>query len=405
MTELALEGVRVADFSWVFAGPLCTRYLASMGAEVIKIESRRRPDGYRVGPARDESGAPLLNRAANFNLLAYSKKSLSLDLSKPEAIALAKRLIAISDLVVENFGAGFMERMGLAYEDLKQMKPEIIMASSSGLGRTGPESHFVAYGQTLHAYSGLTSLTGYVGGPPRGLSGAFSDPLTGTVEVLGVLAALYHRRMTGEGQYLDLSMAEATVSHLPEATLDYLVNERTGGCLGNEDAVMAPHGVYRCKGEDAWVAIAVGTEAEWQGLCRALEHPAWIRDPKFSEATLRWQHRDELDQHLESWTRARDRFQAMHVLQREGVPAGPVFDARDAVEDPQLRARGFYVELDHPEVGRKLYVGLPWKLSPDHDVRYEPPPLLGEHSAYVCKELLGLSDAEFSYLVEAEVIY
>ena len=406
MTEPALKGLRVTDFSWVYAGPLCTRYLASLGAEVIKIESQRRPDQFRVtGMLRDESGKPSLNKAPGFNLLSYSKKSVSLDLSKPEGIVLAKRLIEISDLVVENYGPGVMEKMGLSYEEVRKIKPDIIMVSSSGMGRTGPQSHYVAYGQALQANSGLTYITGYPGGPPRGVSAPYSDPLTGTTEVLGILAALYHRRMTGEGQYLDLSMTEATITNIPEATLDYLWNGRSQEVVGNDDPIMAPHNVYPCLGDDRWVAIAVSNEEEWQGLCKSLGEPAWTKDERFADQFLRWQHRAEMDKHIGEWTKDKDRYDVMRMLQEQGVPAGPVFDAQDTMEDPHLNARGLFIDLNHAEVGPKRYIGVPWHLSPDSSIIYEPPPLLGQDSEYVLKDLLKLSDSEYKQLVAEEVIY
>lgn len=405
MTELALSGVRVADFSWVWAGPLCTRYLASMGAEVIKIESRKKPDGFRLGGGKDAEGNPLLNQAPNFNLLAYSKKSVSLDLSRPEGIEWAKRLVAISDLVVENYGTGAMERMGLGYEELRKIRPDVILVSSSGFGRTGPEAGYVAYGNTIQAYSGINAVTGYRGEPPRGIGSAFSDPLTGTTEILGVLAALYHRHLTGEGQHVDLSMVEATVSHLPEAVMDYILNGRERGPQGNDDDACAPHGVYRCRGDDAWIAIAVQDEEEWGALRCALGEPAWAAEPRFADAASRVCNRQLLDQHIEEWTRNLDRVEAMEILQEAGVPAGPVYNARDVAEDAHMRERGLFVELDHPELGPKLYVGHPWKLLPDDNARYERPPLLGEHSEYVLKELLGASDSEFDRLVNERVLY
>ncbi len=405
MTLMALSGVRVADFSWVWAGPLCTRYMASMGAEVIRIESKQRPDQWRVGSGKDENGEPLWNQTPNFNLINYSKKSVSLNLGRPEAIELAKRIVAISDIVVENFGVGAMERMGLGYEDLKLIKSDIILVSSSGFGQSGPLANYVAYGSAIQAYSGINHVTGYRDEPSRGIGGGYSDPLTGTTEILGLLAALYHHRVTGQGQHIDLSMVEATAFHLPEAILDYLVNHRDRGPQGNEDDIKAPHNVYPCSGDDRWIAIAVGTEDEWMGLCRALGNPTWANDPRYGSVSSRWQNRQTLDEHVREWTKGRDRLETTELLQSEGVPAGPVQDARDVVEDLHMRARGAFVEIDHPELGPKLYAGHPWKLLPDDNARYEPAPLIGEHSEYVCKELLGVEDSEFNRLVKEKVIY
>ena len=295
--------------------------------------------------------------------------------------------------------------MGLSYEELKVLRPGVIMVSSSGFGQTGPLAGYAAYGSAIQSYSGINHITGYRGQPPRGIGGAFSDPLTGTTELFGVLAALYQRQLTGEGQHLDLSMVEATVAHLPEAVLDYLINGRDQGPQGNDEDGLAPHGVYRCAGDDTWIAIAVQNEEEWQGFCRALGNPLWAAEKKYTDASSRWQNRKELDHHVEAWTKDRDRFQAMEILQQEGVPSGPVFDARDVAEDPHMRERGLFVELDHPELGPKLYVGHPWKLLPDDNARYERPPLLGEHSEYVYKDLLGMNDEKFDRLVQQKIIF
>lgn len=385
----ALKGIRVVDFTWVFAGPLSTRYLASMGAEVLKVESQAHPDTTR----------------ANVTNFHYSKKSVTINLSTPEGLDIVRRLIAVSDVVVENYGPGVTEKLGLTYADLKRINPALILISCSGFGRTGPESHYVAYGQTLQAYSGLTYATGYPGSPPRGLSAPLTDMITGTSAVLGVLSALYHRRKTGEGSHIDLSMLEATSAQLPEPILEYLVAGRDRGSLGNDDAVMAPHAVYRCKGEDAWLAIAVGSEEEWRGLCQALENPAWCADPRFGSAELRRDHKKELDQCLDAWTRQGDRFELMHLLQRHGVPAGVVCDARDVVENPHHKERGFFIELNDHTIGRKRFVGQPWRLTPDNEVCYEPAPLFGEDNLYVYCQVLGIPRAEYQRLVNTQIVY
>ena len=388
-TKPALDGVRVADFSWVLAGPLCTRYLASLGAEVIKIVSQVRPDSLWSGP----------------NNLYYSKKSISLNLSTPEGLDIARQVIAVSDILIENFGTGAMDRLGLTYENLKKINPGLIYVSSSGFGRTGPARTYVAYGMTIQAYSGLTHLTGYPGGPPRGVNAALSDPITGTTALLGILAALHHRRTTGEGQYIDLSMVEATVAHLAEPVLEYLVAGKSLASVGNDDPAMAPHGVYRCKDDDTWIAVAVGNDEEWEGLCRAMGNPSWSADPRFVHASGRHEHRQELDQLVDAWTKHGDRFELMHLLQRNGVPAGPMYNSRDAVEDPHLNERGLFVELDDPIVGRKKFIGVPWRLSPDNELNYRPAPAPGQDTEYIYKEVLGISDVNYQRLVEQKVAY
>lgn len=385
----ALAGIRVVDFTWVFAGPLCTRNLGAMGAEVIKIESQTHPDPARRRP----------------NQYSISKKSASLNLTTPRGRELAHELIAHSDVVVENLGPGVPERLGFTYAQLKRLNPRIILVSCSGFGRTGPESHYVAYGQTLHAYSGLTYLTGYPGGPPRGIASPLTDQIAGTVATLGTLAALYYRRRTGKGTFVDCSMLEATAAQLPEGLIGYLANGHDVGSLGNTDPCMAPHDVYRCRGQDKWIAIAVTNDAEWRGLRDALGQPELLADPRYETAAGRLKNRHVLDRAIEECLRQRDRDETMHLMQRCGVPAGGVYNAGDVCADPQLEARGFFIELDEPSVGKARFVRLPWLLSPDGGVRYTPVPAVGEHNAYVYRELLQISEDAYIELVNDNVVY
>lgn len=400
---LPLEGIRVADFSWVLAGPLCTKYLGCMGAEVIKIESYDRPDYYRNRqPFAD--GKPGLNRAGSFNNINFSKKDCTLNLKHPRALELAKRIISISDVVVENFAGGVMERLGLDYENLKKLRPDIIMMSSSGLGKAGPGKDFVAYGTTLHAFTGLTGLTGYEDGEPRGIGGTWVDPVTGTVEAYAIAAALYYRKRTGEGQYIDLSMAEVQIGLMPEAVMDYIMNGRVQRPRANQDDWMAPHSVFPARGEDKWVAIAVSNDEEWKALCKAIGQPQLADDPRFGDALSRWKNQKQLDPIIGAWTKDYTHYEAAAILQKAGVPAGPSLDPAEVAEDEHLRKRGFIVTLDHPEVGVRDYAGLPWKISgvPRPFVKYAP--LIGEHNEYVFHELLGLPMPEVKHLVEDRAI-
>lgn len=398
-----LQGIRVADFSWVLAGPICGRYLAAMGAEVIKIESSRRPDQTRTG-VMGEDGRPLLNRSPNFNVNNYSKLSCTIDLTRKEGQQLAREIVQVSDIVLENFGYGVMERFGLGYDELRKIRPDIIMLSSSGLGRTGPERNYVAYGHTLHAYAGVTAITGYHGGPPRGVGGVWSDPVTAVTATFAVLAALHHRAMTGEGQFIDLSMGEATAALLVEPLLDYQLNGRVWGVRGNDHEVWAPHGCYPCKGEDRWIAIAVTNDHQWQALCEVLGAAELRTDPRFATATRRWHHRRDLDQQVAERTRAWDAWDLTHRLQEVGVPAGPSLDVEQFVHDSHIKERGFLLTVEHPEVGARLVPRLPWRMDPAVTERYEHAPLLGEHNEYVFRAVLGLPDHKYAHLVETGVI-
>jgi benzylsuccinate CoA-transferase BbsF subunit len=402
MSQLPLEGYRVADFSWVIAGPYCTQWLAVMGAEVIRIESGQHTDiNRRIGPFADDING--VNRSGLWNGLNLSKKSCTLNLTDPRAVEIAKEIVKISDVVVENFGYGMMERFGLAYPLLRELKPDLVLVSSSGLGKTGPYKAFTAYNEQFVGYGGLASLTGYPDGSPQMIGGVWADHLTGTYLAIAVLAALHHRSQTGEGQYIDMSMTEAVMSQIPEGIMDYTMNQRVRGCVGNRDDVMAPHNVYPCKGEDKWVAIAISTDEEWEALCQVMGNSGWSNEERFSNASNRWENQEELDRLIGDWTRTHTSFEVMEMLQHAGVAAGPSLNMEEMANNPHLQERGFYVAPDHPEVGQRTLAGLPWKLS-DSSARVEPPPVLGEDNEYVFCELLGMSDEEFATLVGEGVI-
>ncbi len=277
-------GVRVVDFTWVIAGPLTSKHLALLGAEVIRLESARR--------------AEFRERGGGYALLNDNKKSCSLDLSRPRARELAREIVRRSDVVVENFGSGVMERLGLGYESPRQVRPDLVMLSCSGLGRSGPDRDKVAYGTLLQLVSGWSMLQGPAGSEEILIGSAWTDPLAAACGAFAVLAALHHRRRTGEGQYIDLCMAEATLCGIPGAPMDYSMNRRLPRRLGNADAVLAPHACYPCKGEDQWIAISVHSEAEWRGLRQAMGNPAWAEDERFADMPGRKGHEQDLDRRI-----------------------------------------------------------------------------------------------------------
>jgi len=403
MEKLPLDGVRVADFSWVIAGPYATMWLAVMGAEVVRIETNQHIDVNRRGQPF-AGGIAGENRSGLWNSLNFAKLSCNLNLAKPKAADLARQLVSISDVVVENFAYGQMARFGLGYAELRKLKPDLILVSSSGVGRTGPERGYVSYNEQLVAYSGLASLTGNIGGAPTNVGGFWADHLSATALAFAILAALRHRTRTGEGQDIDISMTEAVMSQLPQGLMDYAMNKRVPVPLGNRDAVMVPHGVYHCKGEDKWVAIAVSTEEEWRSLCQAMGDPPWTREKKFADPASRRQNLSELDDNINAWTRERSHYEVMEILQGVGVAAGPSVDIEELVNDPHLREREFFVSPNHLETGRLSLPGLPCKLSAHPTLNYAPSPLLGQHNEYVFLELLGLSDQEFAELIGEGVI-
>lgn len=403
MQKLPLEGIRVIDFSWAIVGPHATQWMAVMGAEVIRIESSLRSGLFRrVDIGAD--GKPGLNREAPFNTYNYAKKSCTLNMARPKALEIAKELIKISDVVVDNYAYGVMERMGLGYANLKQLKSDLVVLSSSIPGRSGPDREYFGWGPAGVAFTGLNHMTGYPQGKPERMGGAYPDPLGALYGFFAILAALHHRSKSGEGQFIDLSVYEVVLAQLPEAVLDYAMNGKVRGRVANRDDFMAPHGVYRCRGEDKWVAIAVSSDEEWQALCHAMGDPPWSREERFSSALSRWQYQDELDRLIEGWTTEHSHYEVMEMLQRAGVAAGPSLSPQELMSDPHLKERGFFLEMDHPEVGRRLMVGLPARLSSNPFLNYEHSPLLGEHNQYVFGELLGLSPGELSRLEEEGVI-
>ncbi len=398
-----LTGIRVCDFTWVWAGPFCTLQLAHMGAEVIRIESARRICILRNLPPWAE-GQPGINRSGYFNQYNQGKKSITLDLSKPEGVQLAKRLVAISDVAAENFAAGVIDRLGLGYEALREVKPDIIMISMSGYGRTGPEAGYVSYGPAQVPLSGLSSLTGYAGWPPMHVGISYGDPTAGLHAAFALLAALLYRERTGEGQYIDMSQWESTMVVIGEGIMDYTMNGTQPPRMGNRVPHMAPHGVFRCAGEDRWVSIACGSDAEFEALARVIGHPELASDPRFRTLADRKAHEDELESIVEAWTSARDPFEVTRLLQAARVAAFPPLMNRELAEDPHLNQRGFFVEKEHPEVGVRQHVGIPWRMSETPCQVTRAAPVLGQDNDYVYGELLGLSSAQIADLKAREVI-
>jgi benzylsuccinate CoA-transferase BbsF subunit len=403
MASLPLAGIRVADFGWILAAPQCTAWLGVMGAEVIRIESHLRPDIIRfIGQdpqnLKGPDGSPL------FNGLNYSKKSITLNLGHPQGAALAREIVRRSDIVVENFTSGVMKRWGLSYEDLCQVKPDLIMISGTPVGQYGPDSHCVGWGPITQASAGICHLTGYTDGPPVSLGGSWPDYMVGVVLAYATLAALYCHRRTGKGQYIDLAMAEVVTAMLPEAIMDYVMNGRDQGRQGNHDVVLVPHNVYRCHGEDHWVAIAVESEEEWRNLCQAVGRPEWLEDKRFKDRSSRKAHERELDVLLTAWTRKRSYIEVMQLLQNAGVAATPVYDTESLIADPQFQHREYLVSPGHPVTGNHSVAGIPGKYSAI-EPRYTPAPCLGQENEDVCRNLLGLSRAEIARLQEEKVMY
>ncbi len=405
----------MTDLSMWFAGPMCTRLLADMGAEVIKIESTRHIDPWR-GPAvitpelaaRLPEGTVIGERPYNcspgFNLQNRNKLGITLDLTTETGRAVFKRLVAISDVVVENYSPRVMASLGIDYPVLKEIRPDIILMSLPALGRTGPDRDKIAFGQTIDCLSGMAALTGYPGEGPMLQSGlSYGDPLSGMNAAFAILAALHHRRRTGRGMHIELSQVEGVIAFNADSIMDYVMNGRVRGRMGNRHRTAAPHGCYRCRGEDKWAVIAITSDTVWRRFCRAIGSPAWTKDERFADAVGRYRHQDELDRLVEAWTVCHDHYQVMEVLQRAGVPAGPVLEADELLAEPHLNARGIFETVTHPEAGTHPYVGMYARFSRTPGSIRRPAPCLGEHNEYVLGGLLGMSAGEIARL-EAEGI-
>ena len=390
MNDLPLNGIRVVDLSWIIAGPTSTRFLAGMGAEVIKVGSARRPD--------PSTGSP------PFQAYNQSKSYCSLNISDPKGLELVKQLLAISDVVIENFAVGVIERLGLSYDVVRAHRPDIIMVSSSGTGHTGPDKDYVAYGSLLQHYTGWNSISGNPQGEPVA-GGLWAAPWVGMELAMVTAAALNNRAITGQGQYVDFSMAEALSAALPGAILDYQMNDRVPELMGNRDALYAPHGVYHCAGSDRWVASAITNDEEWNSLCHLIQRPDLGVDPRFASLEGRRKYQDDLDAAISQWTIQYEDYEAMRLLQDAGVPSGPSLDIGRVFDESQLRDSGYLKPLQMRDGELRDLPGLPWRFDGVEGPNLTEAPVLGQHNEYVYQELLGLSVDETNRLVEKRAIY
>lgn len=403
MADLPLSGVRVLDFTWAWAGPFCTMQLAHLGAEVIRLETSKRVCVTRaIPPFADNIPGP--NRAGYFNQYNQGKRSVLLNLAKPEAQEIARQLVRHCDVAVQNFAAGVMDKLGLGYNRLREIRPDIIMASLSGYGQYGPYREYVGYGPPAGALAGFFATTGYEGGPPCEIGISYADPNAGIFGSLSIMSALVHRARTGEGQHIDLSQWEAALVLMPEGMLEFAMNGRTPERAGNHDRVMSPHECYPAKGDDQWVSIAVGTEPEWRALCQVMGQPSLADDPRFRTAELRKRNEAALDQIVAAWTSQHERWEITEKLQQAGVAAFPPLSNKDLTEDRHLRERGYLVALEHPEVGKRIHAGIPWTMSGTPCQVRSPAPLRGADTESVLGSLLGYTKADIERLTAAEVL-
>ncbi len=413
MAELPLTGVRVLDFSNIWSGPHCTRLLADLGAEVIKVESPRRPDLIR-GPVRpssphegtypdDEPGPRPYNRHGYFNERNRNKLGVAIDAADPRGREVLLDLAAVSDVVLDNFAAGVMERLGLGYERLRAVRSDLIVVSMSGFGATGPERDFVGYGATFDYLAGFASVTGYRDGVPQNVGINAGDPVAALHAAGAILAALIYRKRTGRGQFIDLSQRESATRLSAEFLAAYQLTGREPLRTGNRHPTMAPHGCYPCAGEDRWIAIAVERDTQWAALAGVMGSPHLASDERFADVVSRVRHVADLDRLVAAWASPRDRDELVAALREAGVPCGPVTTAQDLYADAHLRARGFICTIRHPEAGEHEYFGLPWRPAANEMPR-RPAPCFGEHNRQVLGGILGYPTERIDALEAAGVI-
>ena len=415
-----LAGIRVADFCWMGVGSVATRLLADFGAEVIKIEDRTRIDTPRKLPLYKGEGARNFgeevvgadpDKGGLFNNYCRNKLGVTINMRSPEGRQLAERLIKASSVVTENFAPGVMERWGLSYERIRELRPDVIYARMSGYGHSGPHAAYRSYGPVVQAVSGLSYVSGLPGREPSGWGLSYMDNQAAFYNSAAILMAIRRRALTGEGTEVDVSAVETGISLLGPVLLDVTVNGRVtrgqsypaGNRLEHPDA--APHGVYPARGEDRWVAIAVFTDEEWDRFADAIGRPGWTRDARFATQRSRWANQDVLDERIAAWTVLRDRYEVTKLLQDAGVRAGAVQNAEDLNEtDPQVEHRGVFFEMDHPVIGEARFEGVPIRFAETSADNWRSGPLLGEDNEFVFTELLGVGADEYAELASAGAI-
>ena len=401
--QLPFEGLKVADFSWVAVGPITSKYLGDHGATVVRVETEGRPDILRVaGPFKD--GVPGPNRSHFYGDFNSSKVGLSLDLKNPAGLDIACRLIEWADVYFESFTPGTMDALGMGYEEVRSLNPSILMVSTCLMGQTGAARSLAGYGFHAGAIAGYYDITGWPDLPPDGPWTAYTDVVSPRFISALVMAALDHRRRTGQGQHIDAAQMEMGVQFLAPQIIDYNASGKIVSRNGNRSDVAAPQGAYPCAGDDQWCAIAVDTEQQWEDLRLTMGDPAWAGYDRFKSVEDRLSNHDEIDGHIGQWTMDKTAQEVMELLQSHGVPSGVVQRSSDLLQDPQLAHRNLYRYMDHPEMGNIPYTGHQFRIQGYDSGPRSPAPLLGQHNEYVLKDLLGMTDEDMIEAVIAGAI-
>ncbi|MCL4370508.1 MAG: CoA transferase [Chloroflexi bacterium] len=404
MSKQALEGINVVEFAAFAAGPGVGKHLADFGATVVRVESRGVPDGFRTHYPPYPDNKPGVNRSGTFALFNSNKMDVTLDLKSPGSRDIVKRIARWADVVVENMTPGTVKKLGVDYETLREHRPDIIMLSTCNQGQFGPHAKHPGFGSHLSSLSGFTNATGYPDGPPNIVYGPYIDFIGVGYGFIGVIAALEYRRRTGKGQYIDNAQYENGLQFIGASLLDYSSNGNLATRMANRSREAAPHGAYRCRGEDRWCVLSCSSDEEWRKLCAVMGQGPLGTDARFATLAARKQNEEELDQIIAAWTSRQEAEQVVDGLQSAGLRSAPVNTMRDIYACPQLRHRNFWHLLDHAEMGKHHYEDSPFKLSKTPSKIQKPAPLLGEHNEYFYTELLGIPKEEYEQLVGSGVI-
>jgi benzylsuccinate CoA-transferase BbsF subunit len=385
---------------------MASQFLADLGAEVIKIEHYNRLDSSRFRGKVIKDLKKDVEVSPYFHELNRNKMSINLNLSHPKGLELFKKLITISHAVIQNFSFGVPEKLGIDYESLREVKPDIIYLAMPTAGLSGPLKEIIGYAPVYTSLGGIESLVGYADGTVTGMIMIGpGDPNAAIHGALAVLAALYHHEQTGEGQFIELSQIEAITHLLGEAVVEYSMNGRVMGPRGNQHLCMAPHGIYPCRGQDQWISIAIETEKMWIKFCELMGDPGLANDRRFSDAFARLNHQTVLEEIVSKWTKQYTKYELMDILQAEGISAAPVLNRKEKISDPQMKARKNFVKVIHPVSGEEMLDANPWRLSATPPEIFRPAPLVGEHNDYVYGELLKMSSSEITKLKKEKIIY
>ncbi len=431
--KLPLEGIKVADFSWFGAGPICAQNLARFGATVVRVESEAHIDGLRsVAPfamqeCPDCKGAGCAkcqnvgrvsissyNVSGFFNNYNAGKLDITINMGTERGGEMTRKLIGWCDIFITNHTPRIIERWGLAYDAVRAINPNVIAAYQPMQGFDGPHKHFFGFGAVLNAITGYNAMSGFPNRPPMGLGTNYPDYVINPGHTLvAILAALRHKRKTGKGQLIELAQIESSVAPLAPAVMDYMANGVVQTRQGNRLSYASPHGAFRCEDQDVagtphdrWIAFGVFDDAQWGALADAMGAPAWATGAQFATHAGRKQNEEALETHITEWTRPQVAEDVMELLQARGIPAGVVQNSRDVLErDPHLKARGYYQYLDHLETGHSAYDGAPFRLSKTPGTLTSPAPLLGQHNEYVCKEILGMTEDEITEALVEQALF